>query len=690
MTEYINKVVAFDIETSKIIEYEGRTITTDEYNQLSKKERQNTIAYGFMYRWMMDDEGEYTIDCTWKSFEEKIAELKAKYQYNSKKHLIIWVHNLAFEWQFIKYRFEWEEKECLMVKNRKPVKLTTKDGLEFRCSYLYSNCALKDLVLFDSDYQKMTGDLDYELVRVPSTILTPEEEKYCEMDVRVLRKYIQQELKHYKDFKNFPLTSTGKVRAELQKVCLLDPDFITIKAEMKMDYDSYELLKKCYTGGFTHCSRGWFNIPAENVKHIDFTSSYPAVMVMSKEYPIGEGKFVDTKMTQKQFDFYLTNYAFASEITFFNIRAQRGTYDYPISESKCENKLNVDEYNGRVVKADRITVGLTNIDYKIVDMFYDWDAMEIRQMKIYKKGYLPKVLQNEILRYYVGKTTLKGVINKEDEYQRLKALLNSIYGMMVKKLDDGIIPLDIGDDEVLGFSLHDESDKPGFEKRNIEYYNNNKKRVAIFEWGVWTTALAKYNLLEGIRTIGADYLYADTDSIFFVGEHSDYIDEYNNDIFDKIETLIRERGIDRNKLIPKTVKGKEKPIGVWDYEDDTDKVPVKRFKSLGAKRYIQEFADGRITITFAGVRKASGSKYFASFDDPIEAFDEGIKIPHEVAGKTLVKLNRGFTKWIEDYQGNVYPVEEKSGCSLVEQDYNIEMLDGISKQLDIIDALGLL
>ena len=62
-------------------------------------------------------------------------------------------------------------------------------------------------------------------------------------------------------------------------------------------------------------------------------------------------------------------------------------------------------------------------------------------------------------------------------------------------------------------------------------------------------------------------------------------------------------GIPLELASPKTIKGIEKPLGVWDYEGN-----YSRFKTLGAKRYMYEI-DNDIHITVAGVSKKSGSEY---------------------------------------------------------------------------------
>ena len=53
--------------------------------------------------------------------------------------------------------------------------------------------------------------------------------------------------------------------------------------------------------------------------------------------------------------------------------------------------------------------------------------MTIKNMRIYRRGFLPKELIEAIIKLYKDKTMLKGVIGKEIEYGNAKALLNSVY-----------------------------------------------------------------------------------------------------------------------------------------------------------------------------------------------------------------------------------------------------------------------
>ena len=82
-------------------------------------------------------------------------------------------------------------------------------NIEIHCSYMMSNCALKQLPkIFMLPVEKKVGDLDYTLLRTPITNLTEKELGYCEYDCLVIYHYIKRELETYKRVDKIPITST--------------------------------------------------------------------------------------------------------------------------------------------------------------------------------------------------------------------------------------------------------------------------------------------------------------------------------------------------------------------------------------------------------------------------------------------------------------------------------------------------
>ena len=251
-----------------------------------------------------------------------------------------------------------------------------------------------------------------------------------------------------------------------------------------------------------------------------------------------------------------------------------------------------------------ISTTITEVDLKIIDKTYTYSRKEIANFRIYKKGYLPKELITSIIKLYSDKTTLKGVKGKEQEYLVSKGLLNSVYGMMVTDfIRDEIL---YTTDWVPVPDLSPEEQKK-INEQQLNKYNNSRRRFLFFPWGIWCTCFARRNLFLGITEFcnmdngfdGCDLLYEDTDSlkVINIDRHREFIDKYNRLCEFKLKKMCEHHGIDYNELLPKTIKGVVKPLGVWDNDGHYEK-----FKALRAKAYMV-LENGKLNITVSGVNK---------------------------------------------------------------------------------------
>ena len=178
---------------------------------------------------------------------------------------------------------------------------------------------------------------------------------------------------------------------------------------------------------------------------------------------------------------------------------------------------------------------------------------------------------------------------------------------------------------------------------------------------------------------GGDYIYSDTDSIkiFNPESHMDYINWYNDRIMRKVEKAAKHFGIDSTEYAPKNKKGVPKPIGVWDYEGK-----YKRFKTLGAKRYLFERYEEdinpekgkyRYVLTVAGVNKEKACRYLVEhFGDPFDGFTHELCVPPEYSGRlTLTYVDHPCHGVMKDYLGNEVEYYEESFIHMEPSDYNL-------------------
>ncbi len=273
MYNFIDSTIySFDIETSSYLTLGDKIIPGCKYSELSEKDQEKSNPHGTMYIWMFGINDQVYYGRTWDEFREFLKRLESKR--DSLK--IVHVHNLSFEFQFLKGEFDFTE-----VQARKSYKVMTalmKDfNILFKCTYFMTNCSLAQIPkVFGLNTKKMVGDLDYDLIRHSETPLSEKELGYCEHDCLVLYEYLKKECEEYGDVGNIPTTSTGKVRRELKRKVSKDYAYKNkTRKAVNTDGHIYNLLCDCFMGGFVHANWLYADEVLEDVDSWDFTSSYP-------------------------------------------------------------------------------------------------------------------------------------------------------------------------------------------------------------------------------------------------------------------------------------------------------------------------------------------------------------------------------------------------------------------------------
>lgn len=649
---YYNIPAGFDIENSSF--YEGG------------EEPEN--KRGIMYLWQFGIYNLVTVGREWAEFFQLLDIVKKILNLSDSNRLVVYVHNLPHEFQFIRKRFNWQE--VFLLSDRKPVYCTS-DGIEFRCSLKLSggkslDAVGKDLVKYK--VLKKTGQLDYNKIRTPLTPLTEEELEYGEFDIRVILCYIQEKIEMDGDITKIPLTNTGYVRNYCRKSCYRRwKAYRRIMSELIISPEEYSQLKRAFLGGFVHGSARYIRKLLSYVGSHDFTSSYPAVMVLEK-FPMSRSKLIDHKMDMKELSHMLHTYCCLFELEIINV-VPKLNQEHPISRSKCYVAQNCVVDNGRIVAASRVQLTVTEQDFFVYQEFYSWEEMNISNFRYYEKGYLPKQFVESVLEIYKDKTTLKGVDEEFIRYMISKNMLNATFGMTVTD------PVR----EVLEYKEDVFTKKQGDIEKEIEKYNNNKKRFLYYPWGVWITAYARANLFSAIIEMGDDYVYADTDSVKTLNteRHKEYFERYNQEIMRKIEASAKHFGFPLSMYSPTTIKGEIKTIGFWDDEGVYDK-----FKTLGAKRYLIE-KGGKRVLTMAGVNKKEAMKYLEKTERPFESFDHNLIIPSEYTKRLSVTyIDQPTHGFVIDMYGVPYEYDELSSVHMEPTSYNLTMSDEFIRYLE--------
>lgn len=649
--EYFTLPVAFDIETSSFYE--------------------NDEKRAIMYEFTLSLNGQIIIGRHWSELLYTLERISEYYHLHKKRRLIIWVHNLSYEFQFIRTYFNWEK--VFALDSRKVCYALTDTGIEFRCTYILSGRSLESVGHNLTKYRvsKKVGDLDYTKIRHSETQLTESELGYCINDVQVVCSYIQECIERDGGITLIPLTKTGYVRRYIKKQMLGTGKNKNIRnrkliKDLTLSVDEYRQLKRAFQGGFTHANPLCSNKVLYNVASYDFTSSYPYVM-LSEKFPMSPSELIELDNTE-QLKRNLNLYCCLFDVEIYGLESKFMFENY-LSESHCYGLKNAVINNGRVVSADHLYTTLTEQDFIILEHGYNWESLGVANFRRYRRDYLPTEFVVAILNLYRDKTSLKGVKGYEVDYMLSKEMINSCYGMTVTDIsrdeiiyDDGVWTTEAADIE-----------------KDIDKYNRGSGRFLYYPWGVWVTAYARRNLFTGIYSCGADYVYSDTDSLKITNreEHQDYIEKYDSMVGDKLQAAMMYHSLDMELTEPETKDGIKKPIGVWDYEGT-----YKRFKTLGAKRYLVEFETKepvpQYMLTVSGLSKNTALDYMTgeapAKADPFKMFNDDMYIPKGKTGKmTHTYIDTPITGKIKDYTGKVSDYSENSSVHLENADYSLSL-----------------
>ena len=577
-------IFTFDIEVTSGWIKEGQVIgytpgkPAEYWNDMTK------VSLPYIWQFSFNDKVYYGREI--KDFLKVLEDLPKNTQ------IIIWVHNLGYEMQNALINIAHIDRLFARTPHS-PMYLYLEEfpDIEFRCSYILTNLSLAkwgDQI----GIEKLVGDLDYTKIRTPYTKLKKKELAYCERDCVVVYRGILDHLKTYKDVFDIPMTSTGKVRRPFKDLVCNDKKYMRkIKKLVPASVEEYERWRKIFAGGYTHCNRKYMDKTIEDIiYHVDIASSYPFILCAYK-FPYGRWSYLGNVMPDPG---KFNSRAYITKLHFKNIKCH--TWNTYISASKVIDGRHIIADNGRVLFAEEITIYVTEFDYDTIMAIYDYEEVKSLGCWCCHKQYLPKIYIDFVLQQYEGKTSLKGYPDgsvEDQMYRTSKTYINALYGMAVSN----IVQSDVLYDQETGWSIGDLTvDK-------VEHKFNKMRRwfdrsyFLHYAAGCWVTAAARHRLWQCIRKIDNDLLYTDTDSLFYVGRHS--WEWFNEDASERLRDMCMVRDIDFERTRPKDKKGVSHPLGVLEWEPSCD-----RFRSLGAKKYIEE-REGKLYMTISGINKAA-------------------------------------------------------------------------------------
>ena len=656
-------IYSFDIETSSYFLLNNQVFPAIYYDKLTDKNKELSEFKSCMYIWMFSINNVVYYGRTWLEFIEFLKKLEK----NCKFKKYIFIHNLSFEFQFLKSVLVF--KNVFARKTRKVIKAELKDfNIEFRCTYFMTNCSLEKLAdVYQLPIKKQVGTLDYNKIRHSATPLNNKELKYCEYDCLVIYEFIKLEVSLFGNLKKIPITCTGVIRRELKEKLKNNYDYKNkIRKVIDINPHIYNLLNECYAGGYTHANWLYTDEVIENVTSFDFTSSYPYVLLTHK-YPSRKFK----KCYIKNINELSNLYAYIIVIRIKNIKAKY--FNTFISSSKCRIIKNGSYDNGRILKADEIEICITDVDLKLIFDTYNIESYEILESYYSIYNYLHIDLIRFILEKYINKTKYKNVEGKELEYYLEKGKFNAIYGMAcTNNIRDEVI---FDNESGLWY------EKEITNEKIIELLKEEEKKSFLaYSMGVWCTAWARNNLIRNVIKLDKYCIYVDTDSLKLKeGFDIKVIQDYNKFVYNLINTVSKKFNIPFDYFKPKDKDGIEHLIGV--FEEDAF---YNEFITQGAKKYcytqiknnkkikkddniIEIFNDKSkiLNITVAGVPK-KGAKALKSINE----FKDDFLFPFKYTGKKLIAYCEDMKPIIlKDYLGISYKVTDISGCSIFPASY---------------------
>lgn len=614
----VNEYKHFDMQYMKRKKKKRIIYSSVSYAVLDTETSHCDDTTAWIYQWAFLVSG----TCFYGRKPSELVELLRKIyidqDLSENKHLIVYVHNLSYDFQYLKhYFYEYDPGMRVFAVDTHTYLKVEIQGFVFLCSWKLSAMSLD---LFSKSYSrkyiKASGEINYTVVRYQNTQLTPEDWHYMFSDVYSQHDAIGNYLlaQGYETAYDAPITSTGFVRADCREAALTEINWRKKFYSSRLDDRAYKMCLAAFMGGSTICA--WTHAEETvrgNIGHVDFTSSYPARQMLDY-FPSGKPFYLECLDNASDLDGLLTHYCCIFQIQFNGISLKKGISAPYIPSSKCIFKTGELKLNGKIVYADSIVMIITEIDYAIIKRQYTCKSLQVADMLCFSRGSAPKWMKNRVMHYFQGKSDYKTMTrqpdisdqDREEAEKKLmisKARLNGIYGMTATK----IIRMPYDHD---GNLILEKQEQQKTDSEMLDDYYNKYNSFLPYQYGLYTTAHARKALFDLIEAVGyQNFLYCDTDSIFYMksDETEKAIADYNKKITERAE---KAGAIYKGKI-----------LGYADAEED-----ITAFRGLHSKCYAYEDASGKLTVTIAGIRKKAdvwmdGKKTVVSNAEELESID---------------------------------------------------------------------
>lgn len=574
---------------------------------------------GWIYQWAFDYMGQMAYGRRPSELMARLREIEYVNHLDDATKCLIFIHNSSYDVQYLKdwLMAEYGEAKIIATAPHRLISFEVGPWI-IRCTYRLSGRSLaawgRDLGIKAT---KKAGMIDYNVIRYQDTPLGRRDWTYMFFDVLALKESVlKQNLIEGDTVASVPLTATGYVRRYARKKFKRSKKARAQFAECRMDMPVYKALHSAYSGGLTHGNRFKADKIIDGpVGHGDFMSQYPSEMRARAAYPIGRfTTLYQSRPGGKSFSIedcfkWAQEKCLLIQIAISDMHIKQGVtlpYAQVIKfwQGRGDDYVPFIEDNGRILHMRGTSVvTLTELDLKWIYKQYDFHYKILRVFSA-PKGRLPKWLCDVVDKWFKEKTELKFQIKAAKKagdaallselnrrYNRVKRLLNGIYGMTATNP----VRREIYMDHLGHWSQEVLTDKVVAEK--LEKFYESKNSFMTYAWGVWTTALARDDLMSVVELIGYDaFIYADTDSAFF---------ESTPEILSRIEELNqkkREAAMANGAYVTLD----DGNVQIYD-QFDIEETDIDSFKFLHAKAYAYEH-HGQLKCTIAGVTEKGNKR----------------------------------------------------------------------------------
>ena len=635
-------------------------------------------------------------------FTELAKQVKRFRQKKKQPKLIIWVANLAHEYAFFKRQIEKVGITDLFAKTeRTPLKIELADCIELReCIGLFGR-SLADIAKNHTVTQKLTGDLDYSLIRTPETTIqrrhgegsTHSEYDYMRNDVKILDELSEAAFRMFTDQKlKIPMTATGILRQRCKNsINKLPCEYKTNYFLMPETEKEYTLQRKyMYCGGLSGTSPIYAGKYIKASKCTDIVSDYPAQMNHHK-FPAGELK--ETKPEN------ITKVKNKFHIVLFSCDIYSRTKHAVLSRHKILNNGHIRDaivINGKIWTAKNCLLMLNNTDLQGLKKLYIFKNIRILKLWYFtEKRFAPTFLRKCMNEDYLQKVQIKAEITELESYLKehedlekerellekkklyaiVKSYVNSYYGMTATRLYDCVYKWSDKDHDIVQAAAE-------------KSYEEMKRRMWLSPYiAYWTTSYARGILYHYIAKYPELILQYDTDSLYYITEPSQVRLSKGRDctaaeLIAAFEADLREYNKTIYQKNLRIFKGDTHfyDLGSWEIDEESS----TGFKGLGAKRYLVRYQNGKLKPTVAGMVTSSFLQY-VGYDkhtkkcskDPFKEFDCDLKLDRIKSDKKASRYNdkEHAPVKITDYEGNTCIVPIGTYHAIYDISFDIKTAD---------------